>query len=329
MYTCTFMYVYMYAFLRTYNYHKYAKHAYGTAMCRWVRFQWAHLRRNTCIRTYINVYRYVYTYIYRYVNTYMYVYMLIEICETCVGVSPFANGQIFACFGAYTYAYVSIDRSIDDICIRKYIYMYIYIWIGDVCIPIYIYMYIHMCIFIYIYIRIYVYMYKHICISKHVYIYTYMHIYIFICMYTWIYMSNIHTGHTYTRRRTAWCRWARFRAFLKERMISWSMTSTAPLVCLCLCLCVRAWYRTFEWVVSHIWMSHFTHMRESGHTYEWVMSYIWISHVTRMNVSCHVCEWVTSHIRMSHVTHMTELIERNPPPGGVSYLLCSLIKNRV
>ena len=23
------------------------------------------------------------------------------------------------------------------------------------------------------------------------------------------------------------------------------------------------------------------------------------------------------------------LIERNPPPGGVSYLLCSLIKNRV
>jgi len=44
--------------------------------------------------------------------------------------------------------------------------------------------------------------------------------------------------------------------------------------------------------MSHIWVSHVTHMKESCHTYEWVMSHIWMSHV--------------SHIWMSHVTHMSE-----------------------
>ena len=38
--------------------------------------------------------------------------------------------------------------------------------------------------------------------------------------------------------------------------------------------------QTCEWVLSHIWMSHVTHMNESCHTYEWVMSHIWMSHVT-------------------------------------------------
>jgi len=46
-------------------------------------------------------------------------------------------------------------------------------------------------------------------------------------------------------------------------------------------------YRTYEWVMSHIcismshiWMSHVTHMNESCHTYERVMSHIWMSHDT-------------------------------------------------
>jgi len=29
--------------------------------------------------------------------------------------------------------------------------------------------------------------------------------------------------------------------------------------------------------MSHIWMSHVTHINESCHTYEWVMSHIWMS----------------------------------------------------
>jgi len=76
---------------------------------------------------------------------------------------------------------------------------------------------------------------------------------------------------------------------------------------------------TYAWVMSHIWtvlhmrMRHVTHKNDWCHTYEWVlhtyawvMSHIWMSHVTHMNESCHTNEWVMSHICMSHVTHMHE-----------------------
>ena len=68
---------------------------------------------------------------------------------------------------------------------------------------------------------------------------------------------------------------------------------------------------TCGWAMSHIWMSHVTHMVESYHSYEWVMSHtwmshvthIWMSHVTHMDVSCHTYGWVVSLMWMSHVTH--------------------------
>jgi len=63
---------------------------------------------------------------------------------------------------------------------------------------------------------------------------------------------------------------------------------------------------TYEWVMSHIWMSHVTHINEPCHTYQWVMSHIWMSHVTHKNEPCHTYEWVMSHISMSHATHMNE-----------------------
>jgi hypothetical protein len=59
-----------------------------------------------------------------------------------------------------------------------------------------------------------------------------------------------------------------------------------------------------EWVLSHVSMSHVTHMNGSCLTYEWVMSHIWTSHVSHMNASCHTYEWVMSHISMRHVSHM-------------------------
>jgi len=37
-------------------------------------------------------------------------------------------------------------------------------------------------------------------------------------------------------------------------------------------------------------------MNESCHAYEWVMSHIWMSHVPRMNESCRAFAWVMSHI---------------------------------
>jgi len=62
------------------------------------------------------------------------------------------------------------------------------------------------------------------------------------------------------------------------------------------------------------WMSHWschvcgwvTHVNDSCHTYEWVMSHMWMSHVTHVNESCHTYEWVMSHIWISHVTHAIE-----------------------
>jgi len=61
-----------------------------------------------------------------------------------------------------------------------------------------------------------------------------------------------------------------------------------------------------EWVVSHMWMSHATHVNESCHTCEWVVSHMWMSRVTHVNESCHTCESVVSHMWMSRVTHVHE-----------------------
>jgi len=78
---------------------------------------------------------------------------------------------------------------------------------------------------------------------------------------------------------------------------------------------------TFQWVTSHIQMSHVIHTNES-----WQI-YIQMSHDTYMNESCHTlseschvaqhgsvlaveerhaCKWVMSHIQMSHDTYMNE-----------------------
>jgi len=62
----------------------------------------------------------------------------------------------------------------------------------------------------------------------------------------------------------------------------------------------------YEWVMSHIWMSHGTHTNESCHTYEWGMARIWMSHGTHVNESWHTYKCVLPHIRMSHVTHTSE-----------------------
>ena len=78
--------------------------------------------------------------------------------------------------------------------------------------------------------------------------------------------------------------------------------------------CIRA-ATLCLWLQCHscVWVSHVTHMNESCHTYEWVMSHIWMSpvivmndishiwmsHVSHMNESCHTYEWHYSH-KQSH-----------------------------
>jgi len=89
-------------------------------------------------------------------------------------------------------------------------------------------------------------------------------------------------------------------------------------------------------LMSHMGMSHITHMNQSCHMYECVMSHtdqnvgclyisarththarthtnkriymlhIWMRRVTHMDESCHTYRWVISHVWMSHVTHTNE-----------------------
>ena len=101
------------------------------------------------------------------------------------------------------------------------------------------------------------------------------------------------------------------RMLLLSHLLHWAMFAC---VCDCYSFLCSLWWgvpvpsscHTFEWVMSHIWMSCVTYMHESCHTYEWVVSHIWMSRVTRMNESCHTYECVMSQIWMSHVTHMNE-----------------------
>jgi len=57
------------------------------------------------------------------------------------------------------------------------------------------------------------------------------------------------------------------------------------------------------WVMSHMWMSHVTHMNASFWTCQCIMSHMWMSHVTHMNASCRAYECVMSHMNASCRTY--------------------------
>jgi len=65
---------------------------------------------------------------------------------------------------------------------------------------------------------------------------------------------------------------------------------------------VRLGHHTCEGVMSHMWMSHVTHVNESCHTCEWDLSHMWMNHITHVNESCHTCENGCP-IAMCAVTH--------------------------
>ena len=57
----------------------------------------------------------------------------------------------------------------------------------------------------------------------------------------------------------------------------------------------------YDWVMSHIWMSHVTHINKPCH-------WIWMSRVTHINDSFHTCEWVRLNISTSRVTRRNQFI---------------------
>jgi len=126
-----------------------------------------------------------------------------------------------------------------DVCFRSYIYMYTFIY---TC----------------IYMKIHIQHTNFVCVlwcvcdmtlgaSRCVFSIIYMHVHIHIHMYIHI---NTHTTY---------------------RSCSWIG------ICLCLIMhesCHSSSWHTYGWVMSHLWMSHVTHLSESCDTYKWVVSQI-------------------------------------------------------
>jgi len=74
-------------------------------------------------------------------------------------------------------------------------------------------------------------------------------------------------------------------------------------------------------VLSHVQISHVTHLNELCHTYEWDVSQIWMSHVTCANESCHMCEWVMSCISREDTLKYAKTL----PKMSMPYLTCEWV----
>jgi len=66
----------------------------------------------------------------------------------------------------------------------------------------------------------------------------------------------------------------------------------------------RAWWHTYQWVVSHTWMHDGTHIYDLCRTHECMKAHISISCVAHMNAWWHTYQWVVSHTWMHHVVYM-------------------------
>jgi len=65
----------------------------------------------------------------------------------------------------------------------------------------------------------------------------------------------------------------------------------------------------YERVMSHIWLSHVTHMNASYHTQKLILSRIWMRHVSpvQKKTSCHTCKRVT-YMTMWGMSHTYERV---------------------
>jgi len=91
---------------------------------------------------------------------------------------------------------------------------------------------------------------------------------------------------------------------------------------------------TYEWVKSHIWRCHRSHvarMHESSHTQECGMSQIGMCHATHINMSCHTYACGTSRTHLWCGAHL----QKKPSGSGNSHvILCgrnfrALLQNRI
>jgi len=76
-----------------------------------------------------------------------------------------------------------------------------------------------------------------------------------------------------------------------QRVLShtWLKTNTVRTL---FCLLINESWHIHGWVISHIWRSHGTHVKESHPSYEWVVKLC----VSPLDMSCHTYKWAMSHV---------------------------------
>ena len=131
-------------------------------------------------------------------------------------------------------------------------------------------------------------LYTHVYIQMHIYIHVYIYIYICICICIYVHICIL--------------------------IYVWAALRLAPLACKMLSLAIRFVYIR---VMSHIWMSHVTHMDELCHRPTNHVTHINGSCQTCMNESCLAHNWVMSLVWLSYVTHMNESCHTGGTQGRV------------
>jgi len=73
--------------------------------------------------------------------------------------------------------------------------------------------------------------------------------------------------------------------------------------------------------MSHIWMSHVTHMNESCHKQEWVILHTGMSHVTYIDESCHMYESLANMVNL--VLEILQILSSQIDQSGLLEILCT------
>jgi len=75
-----------------------------------------------------------------------------------------------------------------------------------------------------------------------------------------------------------------------------------------MCECVISYI--YQWVMSHVWMSHVSYMNGSCLIYEWVMPHIWMGHASQVSsiLDADECDMTHSHMRHDSFIYETWLI---------------------
>jgi len=158
------------------------------------------------------------------------------------------------------------------------------------------------------------------CVYLYMYTYKYTYTYIYICvyMYRYIYIYNSQlqkVSYVNVPCRMCTC-----------HINDWQIGTLCGLLSVGHVSRANETWRTCEWVMSDLWMSHVSHM--------------WMCHVACIHViyiigelalmwtatgrSCLTCEWVMSHMWLSHVWPVNESEDHQVPDYAIAWYLLAI-----